>query len=163
MPNWCSNRVTHLHREVDDVNGKFPRLFSFEAIIPMPDELHGVGSPVKIMTEAEIETYKEEHSNSEWCINNLPITQERSQELYDKYGADNWYDWCIENWTSKWDACDIHLDDDEPDHLTYKFDTPWGPPESVYYTLKEQHPNVHITWFYDEPGMEFAGYLGDEK
>ena len=178
MPNWCSNRVTisgdekdvqvfkeavHLHREVDDVNGKFPRLFSFEAIIPMPDELHGIGSPVTIMTEAEIETYKEEHLESEWCLGNLPITQERSQELYDKYGADNWYDWCIENWTSKWDACDISLDDDESDHLTYKFETPWGPPESVYYTLKEQHPNVHITWFYDEPGMEFAGYLGDEK
>ena len=178
MPNWCSNRVTisgseedvqafkkavQGHREVDDASDKFFKPFSFDAIIPMPDELHGIGSPVKIMTEDEIAEYLKIHSDSEWVIGNLPITQERSQELYDKYGADNWYDWCNDNWTSKWDACDVYLDDDESDYLTYRFDTPWGPPENIYITLKLQHPNVHISWFYDEPGMEFAGYLGEDR
>ena len=172
MPNWCSNRVTisgdekdvqALKKAVKGYSNKFNKLFSFDAIIPFPDELNGIGSPVTIKTQEEIDQYMIDRADSEWSMSNIPITQERSQELYDKYGADNWYDWCIENWTSKWDACDISLDDDESDHLTYRFETPWGPPESVYYTLKEQHPNVHITWFYDEPGMEFAGYLGDEK
>ena len=170
MPNWCNNRVTISGNEeevqafkeaVQRDNEDVTKLFSFEAIIPMPNELHGIGSPVQIMTEAEIETYKKEHSDSEWCIGNLPITQERSQELYDKYGADNWYDWCNTNWTTKWDACDVSLDDDEADYLTYRFDTAWGPPTNVYHTLKEQHPNIYISWFYDEPGMEFSGYLPD--
>ena len=172
MPNWCANRVSVSGNETDvqvfkeAVKYSYKdgeKLFSFYAIIPFPEELNGIGSPVKVMTEAEIETYKKEHSDSEWVIGNLPITQERSQELYDKYGADNWYDWCNDNWTSKWDACDVYLDDDEPDYLTYRFDTPWGPPENIYITLKLQHPNVHISWFYDEPGMQFAGYLGEDR
>ena len=25
--------------------------------------------------------------------------------------------------------------------------------------IKEDFPDVGISWFYDEPGMEFAGYL----
>ena len=167
MPNWCANRVT-VSGDEEDVQafkeavqgvGENERLFSFDSIIPFPEELKDIGSPVTIVhTEEEIEEYKKEHSDSEWCIGNLPITCKRSEELKNKYGADNWYDWCNDNWTSKWDACDITLLD-EPDYLEYKFDTPWGPPENIYYALTVQHPNVHISWFYDEPGMQMAGYL----
>ena len=179
MPNWCANRVTVSgeveyveafkeavkgHREVDDASDKFLKLFSFDAIIPMPDELHGIGSPVTIVhTDEEIEEYKKKHSDSEWCMGNLPITCKRSEELKNKYGSDNWYDWCNDNWTSKWDACDVYIDVDEPGYLQYRFDTPWGPPENIYYVLTAQHPNVHISWFYDEPGMQFAGYLNKDE
>ena len=179
MPNWCANRVTvsgnqkdiqifkqavQGHTHVDDIMDKFHKLFSFDAIMPMPDELHGIGSPVTIMeTEEEIEQYKNDHSDSEWAIGNLPITRQRSEELYAKYGADNWYDWCNDNWTSKWDACDISLDIDEGDFLEYHFDTPWGPPENIYYVLTVQHPNVYVSWFYDEPGMQIAGYLNKDE
>lgn len=67
MPNWCANRVT-VSGATEDVqafkkavkghvvNNKKP--FSFNSIIPMPEELKDVMSPVKIMTEEEIEQYK---------------------------------------------------------------------------------------------------------
>ena len=29
----------------------------------------------------------------------------------------------------------------------------------IYDKIKEDFPDVGISWFYDEPGMEFAGYL----
>tara|TARA_Y100000310_G_scaffold335333_1_gene417052 strand:+ start:10606 stop:11130 length:525 start_codon:yes stop_codon:yes gene_type:complete len=173
MPNWCANRVTVSGNEEDVqafkeavqghvVNNEKP--FSFNAIIPMPDELRGIGSPVKIVhTEEEIEEYKKQHSDSEWAIGNLPITCKRSEELRNKYGSDNWYDWCNDNWTCKWDACDVYLDVDEPDYLQYRFDTAWGPPENIYHVLKLQHPDVYISWFYDEPGMQFAGYLNKDE
>ena len=172
MPNWCANRVTVSGVE-EDVQAfkeavKYSyedgeKLLSFYAIIPFPEELDGIGSPVTIVdTEEDIEKYKKDRSDSEFALGNLPITKQRSQELYDKYGADNWYDWCNENWTSKWDACDVRLDIDEGDFLEYHFDTPWGPPEEIYYVLKMQHPKVHISWFYDEPGMQYAGYLNNE-
>ena len=32
-------------------------------------------------------------------------------------------------------------------------------PDVVIPMLKEKYPDVSISWFYDEPGMEFAGYL----
>ena len=172
MPNWCANRVTVSGNEEDvqafkkAVHGLGDRqdsAFSFNSVIPFPEEVNGIGSPVKIMTEEEIEQYKKDHSDSEWVIGNLPLTQERSDSLKEKYGCDNWYDWCNDNWTSKWDACDVYLDVDEPDYLQYRFDTPWGPPENIYYVVTAQHPNVHVSWFYDEPGMQFAGYLNKDE
>ena len=107
MPNWCTNRVTvsgseedvqALKQAVKGCSSEFNKLFSFDAIIPFPDELHEIGSPVTIMeTEEEIEQYKKDHSDSEWSIGNLPITQKRSEELKAKYHADNWYDWGNDN------------------------------------------------------------------
>ena len=172
MPNWCSNRVNISGADADVQafkeavkysHGDGEKLFSFYAIVPFPEELNGIGSPVTIMTEEEIVEYLKKHSDSEWVIGNVPITQERSDELTEKYGANNWYDWCNDNWTSKWDACDVDLEVDESDYLCYKFDTPWGPPEEIYNTLRMQHPNVYISWFYDEPGMQFAGYLNKDE
>ena len=171
MPNWCSNRVTisgdaadvkAFKEAVKGYSSNFNNLFSFDAIIPFPDELHGIGSPVTIVdAEEDIEKYKKDRSESEFALGNLPITKQRSHELIEKYGHNNWYDWCSDNWTCKWDACEVRLEDYEADYIVYTFDTAWGPPESIYETLKLQHPDVHISWFYDEPGMQFAGYLGE--
>ena len=168
MPNWCANRVTVFGDEADMrefkefVKGKGDndRLFSLNAILPMPEELRSVSSPVTIRTEEEIEAYKKEHSNSEWMIETLPITQEMSDRYEKKYGVNNWYDWANNNWGVKWDACDITAEEDFGDtEITYRFDTPWGPPQEIYTLLVAKFPNIHITWFWDEPGMELAGYL----
>ena len=37
--------------------------------------------------------------------------------------------------------------------------TAWSPPYGIFDKIKEDFPDVGISWFYDEPGMEFAGYL----
>ena len=175
MPNWCSNRVTvwsddeEAMKEFkeavsiefnDDNEGPSIKLFSLEAILPMPEELRHVQSPVQIMTEEEIEEYKKRHSNSEWCIGNLPITQETSDRLDVEYGDNNWYDWSNTNWGVKWDCCDVLAEEEFGDtEITYRFDTPWGPPTPMYGILSDRFPKVHISWFWDEPGMELAGYL----
>ena len=170
MPNWCSNRVRVCLKEGDNVEdmkefkelvkGENGRPFSFNSIIPMPEELHTVQSPVRIMTEEEIEEYKKKHSDSEWMIGTLPITKEYSDELLEKYGDNNWYDWCINNWGVKWDCADGTITEEFADlELTYRFDTPWGPPQEIYNYLEARFPKIHIQWFWDEPGMEQAGYL----
>ena len=43
--------------------------------------------------------------------------------------------------------------------IRYTFDTAWGPPVGVIHKLRELYPEVSVTAFYDEPGMEVAGYL----
>ena len=43
--------------------------------------------------------------------------------------------------------------------LELEFDTAWSPPEEICYALREMFKEVNISWFYDEPGMECAGYL----
>ena len=140
MPNWCENRVT--------VSGPFETVAAFyqdhvelckrdffHSILPMPEELRGTTKT---------------------------FGDEVNKELVDKYGADNWYDWANANWGTKWD---VDVDSDyypECDSMTLHFDTAWGPPAGVYKALCEMYPTLSITWFYDEPGMMFAGYLNTE-
>ena len=70
-----------------------------------------------------------------------------------------WWDWRVQNWGTKWNSseCEVTIMDDE--QVEYTFNTAWGPPEGVILKLRELYPDVGITAFYDEPGMELAGYI----
>ena len=74
---------------------------------------------------------------------------------------DRWYNWRVQNWGTKWDISekDIEWSDDHEDYAQFSFDTAWSPPEGIVSALREKFPELSISWFYDEPGMEFAGYL----
>ena len=87
-----------------------------------------------------------------------PITKKEHAKLLTRYKFDNWYDWCLEHWDTKWDASEVYLQDDGW-MLKYDFDTAWSPPEKICHALREKFPDLHISWFYREDGMEFAGYL----
>lgn len=143
MPNWCENRVD-ISGEPEDVK-KFMELigekFEFQKIIPMPKELEDTTSPVR--TEGE-------HAN---------MTPEKQKELLGKYGFDNWYDWALSNWGTKWPAQDVELVVNEENYCRFMFVTAWSPPEGIYRKVKELFPDLGISWFYDEPAMQFAGYL----
>jgi hypothetical protein len=73
----------------------------------------------------------------------------------------NWYDWCINNWGTKWDTCDGDWNyEDAGDGqaiLSGNFQTAWGPPVGVYTHCQEAHPDLHIEAMYYEGGCAFAG------
>ena len=87
MPNWCTNRV-----EVFDTEENIKKfkeyvsdgdsLFSLQKIKPMPEELAHTTSP----------------------------SGEPNVDFINKYGVDNWYDWCTNNWGVKWDVGDVELE-----------------------------------------------------
>jgi hypothetical protein len=71
---------------------------------------------------------------------------------------DRWYDWQINNWGTKWEPTDISVEQcDEELELT--FNTAWSPPEDICRAIRNKYPDVTVSWFFDEPGMEVAGYL----
>ena len=165
MPNWCSNRVTISGDE--EVIKKFREtiegpdhhgvesIFSFHQLLPMPVALMGTTSPPTIKeTQAECDTY---NTNDNHCV---AVTQHTVDILREEHGACDWYSWANNEWGTKWQPNDIELDA-ETDYLVYRFDTAWGPPEGVWGAILKQFPKLRVTWFYDEPGMEFCGYLGD--
>ena len=66
MPNWCKNIVEVFGEEADikafkEMVASEEEAFSLNSILPVPIELHDVQSPVRIMTEQEIQEYKESH------------------------------------------------------------------------------------------------------
>ena len=73
---------------------------------------------------------------------------------------DRWYNWRCQNWGTKWDCYDLSIDEcDMPHGFELNFNTAWSPPEEICYALKEKFDDLSVSWFYDEPGCEVAGYL----
>lgn len=57
------------------------------------------------------------------------------------YGAKDWYEWRLNNWGTKWNACDCNADDQ-----TLTFSTAWSWPQPIMVKLAELC-NKHNVWF----------------
>lgn len=55
------------------------------------------------------------------------------------YGAPTWYEWCIQNWGTKWNACDCNA---APDANTVTFLTAWSAPHPILQKLSEMYPDI---------------------
>ena len=165
MPNWCYNRVEI--SGTPDVLEEFAKkvesedeVFSFQSIVPMPEELQNICSPTVIVeTEEDVEVYIEEHKVGDYeFVGGQPMTEVTRDMLLKEYGAENWYDWANNNWGCKWDVRDVERQN-LGDYIHYQFETAWGPPKEICDALRKVFPDLDITWFFDEPGMRVAGYL----
>ena len=149
MPNHCHNRVTFYSANTEAV-AKLKQIFEdencFGQIIPEPDWAN-----MPLMSN-ELKFLGRERGK----VGELPVNgtfQSTGQQ------DDRWYDWRVQNWDTKWDAYDVVVTDDDPECLEIEFNTAWSPPEAICHAIREQYEDVSISWFYDEPGMEIAGYL----
>ena len=164
MPNWCQNEVT-VYADTKGILDQFRKFvkgdneeFSFQSILPVPSELTGTCSPTRICTDDEYHEWIREHQPT-YDFNNRPITKQMSERFKNKYGADNWYDWSVQNWGTKWEVGYVEYEQLDEQSIRYSFDTAWSPPEGIYDTLVDRFPDLEISWFYREEGMQFAGYL----
>ena len=173
MPNHCHNRVSFYGDSESEIQ-KLHDIFSkglenddevdtgtvFGHFIPEPD-----WSTVPLH-ENDVKEYS--FSNPRGEVGECPkmiIDKDRpfrsglrfeSTDVMD----DRWYNWRVQNWGTKWDCYTLEIDDsDLPHGFEVTFETAWSPPEEVCSAIREQYPNVSISWFYDEPGCEIAGYL----
>ena len=150
MPLWNRhNRVSIYSENIDQVTELFD-IFNnaepFNTLIPSPkwSETPNEDGELPVL---------EEHKDSDGKV--LFTTHK-----FPKSGKtdDRWYDWQINNWGTKWEPADISVEQcDEELELT--FNTAWSPPEDICRAIREKYPDVTVSWFFDEPGMEVAGYL----
>jgi len=122
-----------------------------------------------------------------WCLNNLTIEHEDGamvDRFVNAYNAgkacneflpmpegigDGWYDWCINNWGTKWDiGADVGTEKEEwhglkatrvGNQVTCSFDSAWAPPVGLYAELDKLGFSVDATYF--EPGIGFCGIWHD--
>ena len=151
MPNWCYNRVTvyadsdqvEQLKEIYEIFDKHPD--PFNQILPIPD--------FKNIPNEKGELPKlEQHFNPDGSL---------FYETYnfpDGKNDDRWYMWCVNNWGTKWDACDKTVEYEDSEILALTFNTAWSPPEGIVEKLRERYPELNFQCFYDEPGCEIAGY-----
>jgi hypothetical protein len=147
MPNWCNNTVeinhtdkTKMYALVEAINeGKFCNFAR-----PVPESLQIVAGSLGDADEQK--------------------KLEEATELNRKtHGYGNWYDFCVNEWGTKWDVDAIETveyDDQHDKHgITFGFDSAWSPPCGVYEALMEQGFTVKA--YYYEPGMCFAGIFDE--
>ena len=151
MPNWCSNSISiqggsnTIRTLWEEANKEGSGLLN--AMKPMPKELEGTTSPTPQEGQAG---YK------------------GPQPTVD--GFDNWYDWRVSNWGTKWDidpkeGLEFTDNGDGTAQISGWFESAWAPPIEAYNTFIEDMDGCSLTADYHEPGMDFAGFYdnGDDE
>lgn len=146
MPNWCGNTVELAHEDpamIQRAFDAFNRGEFLQEFIPVPPELQIVAGRVGDDTDAaQIALEATEKSNLE------------------KFGYATWYDYCVNEWGTKWDVGADGCDPIQSDGcLTITFDSAWSPPVRAYEKLMDLGFSVRA--YYYEPGMAFAGIWED--
>jgi len=155
MPNWCDNQITitgpssvidKIEKIVkEESNNAEKGLLQF--FHPMPKEL--------LETEAgpTAKTKKEKQAR-----------QIRKLE----FGAENWYDWRVNNWGTKWEVCEFYGVDRQPlndsldeSTISFGFSSAWSPPIGAYEKFLEDNSNCFIRAYYYEGGCDFMGLWED--
>ena len=171
MPNHCHNRVTFYSEDTTAIL-KLHKIFSkalkndditetrdtvFGSFVPEPDW-------TKVpLNENTVKEYSWDKQRGE--VGELPVFKDKgfgSGLYFESTGVndDRWYNWRCQNWGTKWDAYSLEIDDcDMPNGFEVTFETAWSPPEEIHTAISEQFDDLSMSWFYDEPGCEVAGYL----
>ena len=144
MPNWCNNSVEIYHEDpamIERVRTAFNDGRLLAEFIPIPQSLKIVAGCVGDPDEQK----------------KLEEDTARNKEVH---GYGNWYDYCVNEWGTKWDVgADGNPAQDIPGGLMLGFESAWAPPCGAYEKLTEQGFRIRAMYF--EPGMAFAGVWED--
>ena len=144
MPNWCNNSVEIYHDDpkmIERVRTAFNDGRLLAEFIPIPQSLKIVAGCVGDPDEQK----------------KLEEDTARNKEVH---GYGNWYDYCVNEWGTKWDVgADGNPAQDIPGGLMLGFESAWAPPCGAYEKLTEQGFRIRAMYF--EPGMAFAGVWED--
>lgn len=161
MPNWVENDLYFQGKEVKKIlafiaNKEKETVFDFDKVIPYPE-------PYRSMDE-RVENFRDELVSA----GDDPVSR---QIIVKKYGAtsDDYfgglkdgfnsggYEWCIENWGTKWNAKEAWIIVQSKDEVQLTFDTAWSPPLPIIKRLSELFPEHTFVLNYYEGLMGFQG------
>ena len=146
MPNWCNNYLELEHEDpkmIERAQKAFADAKLLAEFCPVPESLHIVAGCVGDPDEQK--------KLEEDTAKNLEV-----------HGYGNWYDYCVNEWGTKWDVggegdqATVH----SPNHISMNFDSAWAPPIAAMEKFMDLGFKVKLIYW--ESGMCFAG-LFDEN
>lgn len=138
----------------------------FNKIIPMPESLN-IESGTKEEQAIAVYNYKEKGDDKKlkqmlsypWVVDekiktceelcnyflrrtpNLIELGKTYVENLEKYGATTWYDWCCDNWGTKWNACEPWTDVN-----AFGFQTAWSNVSNLMVIVSERFPDIEMNY-----------------
>lgn len=155
MPNHITNILTiegdeeQIKKCLVEIKGKEEDQFiDFNTFIPIPKELDGTSSPTQIISQKEYDEQEARIAKGElteiekqWGVTR-GITKEMSKKYIEEFGADNWYNWQVSNWGTKWNAySQSHSEGDN----VITFDTAWSTPYNAMAHLSAKYPELKFS------------------
>jgi hypothetical protein len=138
MPNWCENSLTvrgpkkalDAFKETLNTAGEDGEktVFSFHQTVPQPKDILKGNVTMEAMAEAQ------------------------------EKGVDNWYNWNITNWGTKWDACEADVDV-EAKKVNIHFQTAWSPPKEWMVAASKKFPELTFELACCECGGNYFGTI----
>jgi hypothetical protein len=146
MPNWCNNTL-ELHHEDPAMIERAKKAFAegnlLNEFAPVPESLQ-ITAGFLGNTDEQAKLEEQEKIN------------------FAKYGYKNWYDWCVNEWGTKWDVGGNDYNEpiqESPNKIIMSFDSAWAPPCNAMEKMVDLGFSVRL--YYYEPGMCFAGIWED--
>jgi hypothetical protein len=144
MPNWCNNVVELSHED--------PKMM--ERAVKSFNDGSFLNEFVPVPADLQITAGRESDENAQKALE----AKEEANEA--KHGYKNWYDYCVNEWGTKWDIEPYEpVTLGEDGRLTMSFDSAWSPPIGAYEKLVDLGFSVRA--YYNECGMAFAGIWYD--
>ena len=151
MPNWVKHNIA-INGSKEDIARCYEQItnggsgFSFHNIIPMPESLHVTCGSISRIACDWSKASDEEKKTIEVEKKLTDEDKEQVRIIADniaKYGYPTWYEWSIDKWGTKWDACDPTCDHC-PEAIYLNFETAWSTPVPALIELSRQFPNLDI-------------------
>jgi hypothetical protein len=180
MPNWCFNTLTIQgpKEQVDSIrkrlNTPYQKKFDNWNIETQQMEIKEYLFPNPVFAFHNIYNHIEDGVSDEVYLSQSNYSAPIEEQLLFK--GNNWYDWNVRNWGTKWDVGVSH-DDEYPDTeeleyksegednwVVYKFNTAWSPPVPAMEKLSAIIPNCVLTLDFEEEtgwGGEYEFVDGD--
>lgn len=158
MPNWCENKLTVKHKNPEELQ-RFVDAWNtgelLQTLLPCPAELRDTMAGYMSDSEDVSRQYAKE----------LHLLKE--QLNLKTFGYKNWYDWCVNEWGTKWDIGRSSERENgakiegrgNKKFVEVSFDSAWSPPVEAYQKLTQM--GYEIEAYYYEPGMAFCGLFAD--
>ena len=146
MPNWCNNYLELEHEDpamIERAKKAFAEGKLLAEFCPVPESLHIVAGSV-----------------------GDPDEQKKLEEQMGinvaTHGYANWYDYCVNEWGTKWDVGGDgdQASQDSPTDLRMNFDSAWAPPIAAMEKFQDLGFKVKLVYW--ESGMCYCG-LFDEN
>ena len=146
MPNWCSNYVELTHENPDMIRraeDAFNRGTLLAEFIPVPGSLQITAGRVGDDNDV-----------------NQKALEVQQQENISLHGYANWYDYCVNEWGTKWDVGgDAQRNEIVGNTFNASFESAWGPPIQAFEKLEEM--GFTVSAYYYESGMGFCGVFSE--